>query len=163
MTMPKQSSPVKSLNALVNYGNELNQYFSPNVGPVIRKDTVVSIMEYLDERFNYSSKVFPEKMGEAVFFHELGHALHGAFSGGIQEVPDGVFEILRGSCFKTIYEANTSAQVEILADVLSVGLMYDSPFIKYDPFSFMNDDARELFHHLTVKMLDRFERVKKIL
>ena len=56
LTLPNQSSPVKSLNALIKCGYELNQRFSYPVGSIIQKETVVSVMNYLDEKLGVIKK-----------------------------------------------------------------------------------------------------------
>lgn len=47
-------------------------------------------------------------------------------------------------------------QQEVFADVLSIGLMHDSPYSKYDYFSYMREDDKKVFSLLVEKMLDSF-------
>ncbi|MDI3311212.1 MAG: hypothetical protein QJR05_07265 [Thermoanaerobacterium sp.] len=91
---------------------------------------------------------------EAVFFHELGHALHARYMGNIKIMPEKIIQFLKELCMPTIDLLEANQQREVFADILSVGMMYDSPFSKYDPFSYIHKNDKEVFKMLVEKMLD---------
>jgi hypothetical protein len=69
---------------------------------------------------------------EAVLFHELGHALHARRFGDVAKVPDDIIELLQNPCFPNFKQMDPMEQSEFFADVLSVGLMYQTPYEKHD-------------------------------
>lgn len=92
---------------------------------------------------------------EAVLFHEFGHALHAKYTGNINIIPQNIISILKEVCMPTIDRLSSKIQAEILADILSVGLMFDSPFEKYDPFTIMHRDDKKLFKKIVEKFLNQ--------
>jgi len=134
LTIPKQDTPVKTLESIKTYGNQILLDFKKPVGKGITKEKIAEIMHYLDEKFNFSKKVFANRKSmfillnyshrehnseclvmnygteiiqhfflysmksdskdtpapEAVFFHELGHALHARYTGNIKFVPEEI-------------------------------------------------------------------------
>lgn len=92
---------------------------------------------------------------EAVLFHEFGHALHAKYTGNINIIPKDIISTLKENCFPTIDSLSSKIQAEILADILSVGLMFDSPFEKYDPFAIMHKDDKKLFKKIAEKFLNQ--------
>ncbi|MCX7615286.1 MAG: hypothetical protein N2Z65_05990 [Clostridiales bacterium] len=104
----------------------------------------------------YNLKTNDEKSPEpaAVFFHELGRALHGSYAGTIEFVPPGLLKLLKELCFPNIYTIPPAEQCKILADVLSVGLMYESPYSVYDPFEYMHNDDKQVFSEIAKMMID---------
>lgn len=92
---------------------------------------------------------------EAVLFHEFGHALHAKYTGDINIIPKETISTLKENCFPTIDSLSSKIQAEILADILSVGLMFDSPFEKYDYFQIMHKDNKKLFKEIAENFLNQ--------
>lgn len=84
--------------------------------------------------FLYHMKEKDSISPEAVLFHELGHALHAKYFGGIDKLSNVIIEILQDLCFPEIKTLDTEIQNELFADVLGIGLMYQTPYEKYDVF-----------------------------
>jgi hypothetical protein len=99
---------------------------------------------------NDSETPFPE----SVFLHELGHALHTRFAGSTDIIHSEILTFLEGLCFPTIKSLDLHDQREVLADILSVGMMYNSPFAKYDPFPQIRVEDKKIFNMMFRKMLD---------
>jgi hypothetical protein len=175
---PKQMSTVKSINEIRAFGEFILLNFTHPVGECISESSLKEILHYLDEEYNFSTKVFSDRKSyfirmnnsnkdynsecltaknidgtdvinhfflyhmkekdsispEAVLFHELGHALHAKCFGGIDKLPNNIIEILQDICFPEIKTLVTEIQNELFADVLSIGLMYQTPYEKYDVF-----------------------------
>jgi len=91
---------------------------------------------------------------EAVLFHELGHAIHARYSGSLEKVPEKIINLLKELCMPALDEASNEIQSEVLADVLSVGMMHDSPFEEYDYFSYIHLEVKDVFSALVEKMMD---------
>lgn len=92
---------------------------------------------------------------EAVLFHELGHCLHLCLTGNPNEIPDGTLDYLAHYGFKSLATATTDEQREVLADVLSIGMMYDSPYADDDPFTLIADEDKKAYHELVKYLLNR--------
>jgi len=71
---------------------------------------------------------------EAVFFHELGHALNARFTGSIDNLPASLLKYLSELCLPKMLSLPAYKQIEVFTDVLGMGMMYESPFEEYDPF-----------------------------
>ena len=56
-------------------------------------------------------------------------------------------------CTPGIMACSVADQCEIFADVLSVGLMYESPFAEFDPFGYMHPDDKQAFKQMTELIL----------
>jgi hypothetical protein len=87
---------------------------------------------------------------EAVLFHELGHAIHARYTGDINIFPKDIIlpKDMMKLCGWEIAMISPQKQqevlTEVLADVLSIGLMLESPFEKYASFtSIQVEDKRE--------------------
>lgn len=91
---------------------------------------------------------------EEEVFYVLSLALIAWFTGSIEEIPGNMIELLKKSCIPTIEELGKEEQVSALAELLSVGLMYDSPFQKYDTYDYIHGDDKKLFRHLAEKMFE---------
>jgi hypothetical protein len=175
---PKQTSTVKSINKIKAFGEFILSNFTHSIGDCISESSLKEILNYLDDKYNFSTKVFSKKMSyfirmnysnkyynsecltatnvdgtdvtnhfflysmkekdsinpEAVLFHELGHALHAKYFGGLVKLPNEIIELLQDLCFPKINTLDSDIQNELFADVLSVGLMYQTPFEKYDVY-----------------------------
>lgn len=196
LTIPRLSTPLKTIAALKEYGQYITNTFCAPIGKVISKNAILEIMAYLNDKFDYSNKIFGKDKPmiivlnysniscnsqyflctssngalhvhfglyhmkdegkidpEAVFFHELGHAIHYKYTKGDNEIPKELLEILKHNGFPTIYDAGKYKQREVLADVLSMGMMYSSPFEKNDPFKEIPDSSRELYQTIVQKIL----------
>jgi hypothetical protein len=90
--------------------------------------------DVINHFFLYHMKEKKSINPEAVLFHELGHALHAKRFGGIDKLPNNIIEILQALCFPEIKTLGSEIQNELFADVLSIGLMYQTPYEKYDVF-----------------------------
>jgi hypothetical protein len=178
LRIPKQMSTVKSINEIRAFGEFILSNFARPVGECISESSLKEILHYLDEEYNFSTKVFSNKKSyfirmnnsnkdynsecltaknidgtdvinhfflyhmkekdsispEAVFFHELGHAIHAKCFGGIDKLPKNIIEILQNLCFSKIKTLDSEIQNELFADVLGIGLMYQTPYEKYDVF-----------------------------
>jgi hypothetical protein len=181
---PKQTSTVKSINEIRAFGEFILLNFTHPVGECISESSLKEILHYLDEEYNFSTKVFSNRKSyfirmnnsnkdynsecltaknmdgtdvvnhfflyhmnekdsispEAVLFHELGHGIHAKRFGGIDKLPNNVIEILQDLCFPEIKTLDSEIQNELFADVLGIGLMYQTPYEKYDVFK---DDLSE--------------------
>lgn len=101
-------------------------------------------------RSNDINMLFPE----SVLFHELGHALHARLVKSIpNEVPPKILDFLETLCFPTIKFLTPSQQCEVFADVISIGMMYNSPFSIYDPFPEIHEDDKKIFNMLFKKII----------
>lgn len=197
MLMPPQTSPVKTLNSIKEFGNSIIKDYKKPIGKAVSEKNVRTILNYLDDRYAFSRKVFSNKKAiialldysnstynshcfitgngkdisqhlflyhmkenskemqspESVFFHELGHALHARYHESLDNVPQKILEYLKQLCFPTIDSVTCEQQCEIFADILSIGMMYDSPFSKYDPFFSMHDSDKKIFNEIVEKMI----------
>lgn len=93
-------------------------------------------------------------MPETVLFHELGHAVHARLTGGISPVPIKVLDFLEELCFPRIKSLNESQQCEVFADIISTGMIYKSPFSKYDPFPQILENDKKTFSLLFEKIIN---------
>jgi len=198
---PAYTTPLKTLKSFQEYGREISETIVPPQGKVISVQRIHSIMEYLDNEYNFSKKVFnvrkpvfaildysktdynsesalfqtPEGMiahfflfhmkkdaeprvtPEAVFFHELCHALHFKYTNGKINISDEIMIDLIRYGFAAIVDCSPEEQAEILADVLSVAMMKGSIFEKYNPFPQIHDDDVNGFKQILLKLLKSFE------
>lgn len=195
LTIPK-SSPVKTLKAIQSLGEYIASNFMPPIGNAISEKRILEIMDYLDNKYDFSKKVFSKnkavfalldcshkkydseclvttsengdvsqhlflyhlnsdenKNAESVFFHELAHTLHARYFGNL-EVPENIILLLKEVCFPTIDSLSKEQQSEVFADVLSMGLMYEGPFYKYDPFSRIHEDDKKIFKQMADHILN---------
>lgn len=98
-----------------------------------------------------NSKISPE----AVLFHEFGHALHMQCYGNIEKVPDNIIDFLEELCFPKLKESDDDEKRELFADVLATGLMYQTPFEKYDPAKDkIHPDDKKAFKMLVETMIE---------
>ena len=197
LAIPGESSPVKSLNAIRQFGREITTQYTKPKGARISKEILESILQYLYQHYSFAAKVFNNQKPiflllpyshlqynsqcliiddgtkivqhiflynmrekgndiinpEAVLFHELGHALQARCFGNITAVPPDILDLLEQLCFPTIKHLNQAAQCEVLADVLSIGLMYQTPFEKYDRFQQIHQDDKAAFKLIVEKLI----------
>jgi hypothetical protein len=90
---------------------------------------------------------------EAVLFHELGHAIHARYFDDVNRIPDKVLEKLQKIGLPNLKQANADEQREVFADVLSVGLMYQTPYEKYDLYKKIHPDGKMAFKELVETLL----------
>jgi hypothetical protein len=107
--------------------------------------------------FLYHMKKRSTPNPEAVLFHELAHALHVQCFGDVTKVPDYIIDILQDLCFPIIKQMDNNSQSELFADVLSVGLMYQSPYEKFILFKEIHPDVRNIFKMLVEKMIEKIK------
>ncbi|EHI60542.1 MAG: hypothetical protein ACLTC4_06865 [Hungatella hathewayi] len=91
---------------------------------------------------------------EAVFFHELGHALHARYTGNLNRIPEDIVGILKDTCMPKISSLKDAEKMEVIADVLGMGLMYESGFEKYDGFPEIQKHDKAFFHDMVVRMFE---------
>ena len=197
LAIPPQETPVKSLRNIERFAKNLIADYIMPIGSQISPDQVRRIMEYLDEKYDFSKKVFAGRQAvfaildvsnrnynseclilqsdreliqhfflysmngndagitpEAVLFHELGHAIHARYAGTICAVPENVLRFLKELCMPGIMTCSEAEQCEVFADVLSVGLMYESPFAEFDPFEYMHSDDKKAFKQMLEVIFD---------
>lgn len=92
---------------------------------------------------------------EAVFFHELGHAIHARFTGDLDVIPEPILIFLRDLCFPDILSHPASDLCENFANILSIGLMYESPFAEFDHFDYIHPDDKKMFKALVELILNK--------
>jgi hypothetical protein len=113
-----------------------------------------------DDKFNrnlfflYHMKKKKSISPEAVLFHELGHALHTQYSGDVKNVPDNIIDILQDLCFPKIKQSSKEEQSELFADVLSVGLMYQTPYEKMDRYNEIHHSDKKAFKIIVEKIIE---------
>jgi hypothetical protein len=88
-----------------------------------------------------------------VLFHELGHAIHAQCFGDVTKVPDNIIDMLQKKCFPHLKQIEAAEQSEVFADVLSVGLMYQTPYEKYDSAKYIHQDDKMAFKVLVETIL----------
>lgn len=137
----------KAMFILLNYSHR--EYNSECL--IMNYDT-----EIIQHFFLYSMKPDSEDTltPEAVFFHELGHALHARYTRNVKIVPEKIILFLKELCMPKIDLLEPEQQREVFADVLSMGIMYDSPFSEYDPFVKIHEADKKVFRILVEKILD---------
>ncbi|AAM23938.1 MAG: Uncharacterized protein XD49_1291 [Caldanaerobacter subterraneus] len=104
--------------------------------------------------YNMKSNLEDTPAPEAVFFHELGHALHARYTENVKVVPEEIILFLKELCMPKIDLLEPEQQREVFADILSIGMMYDNPFSEYDPFVKIREDDKKVFRMLVEKILD---------
>ena len=62
--------------------------------------------------------------------------------------------MLESNCFPTIKTLAPHEQREILADMLGVGMMHESPFQKHNPFTMLGAQHQRRYQELFVRMVD---------
>ena len=113
-----------------------------------------------DNKFNrnlfflYHMKKKKSISPEAVLFHELGHALHAQYSGDVKNVPDNIIDILQDLCFPKIKQITKEEQSELFADVLGVGLMYQTPYEKMDHYNEIHHSDKKAFKTIVEKIIE---------
>lgn len=199
LAIPEQSSPLKTIKAIKEFGENILSHYVHPVGPKINENQINEIVIYLDENYNFLNKVFPTRKPifvlldysnvdynsecmvtysktemnqylllyhmnsiaedmptpEAVFFHELGHALHARYTGNMKVVPQKIIDFLKDLCMPNIDTITPIQQCEVFVDILSAGMMFDSPFAKHDPFLDIHEDDKKIFKMLFEKLIDQ--------
>lgn len=120
------------------------------------EDGLVRTFVYLTRKGN-STNCSPE----AILFHEIGHMLHTRCFDLIPGSKDMVISILNKTCFPGITDMDEGEQNEIIADVISMGFMYDSPYEEYDPFEPIALNDKYMFSKIVQKMIDLMEIAQK--
>lgn len=92
---------------------------------------------------------------EAVLFHELGHALHARYYGNITEIPENMVDALQEICFPGIKQLSGADQCEVFADILGMGLMYQTSYEKFDIFKQIHPDDKAIFKLIVKRLLAR--------
>lgn len=139
----------RAIMCLLDYSNK--KYNSECL--VLEKSGIV-IQNLFLYHTNKSSNVHPI----AVFFHELGHALHARYSGSLSIIPEQIIFFLKNLCMPKIEELSDADKAEVLADIFGIGLMFNSPFDEYDFFKEIHVKDKEMFNRLIVKMMENMIR-----
>lgn len=198
LMLPKKDTPVKTLQNIRVFADDLIHTFTAPAGYHIDPEKVAKIMEYLDEKYSFSEKVFSDGAAfflvfnvssrdvdshcvitgkepkiipyfllysnrevskhispEAVLFHELGHAIHARFTGHLDIIPEEILLFLKDLCFPDILSLSTSELCENFANILSIGLMHDSPFDEFDHFDYIHPDDKKMFKKLVEMILNK--------
>ncbi len=95
---------------------------------------------------------------EAVLFHELGHAVHMRYSREADRVSEHILRWMKEQCFPQIEERSKEEQSEILADILSVGFLFESPFEVFDPFAKIHREDKQAFSVLARTMMEEIKK-----
>lgn len=91
---------------------------------------------------------------EAVLFHELGHCFHIRLTGSKNVIPVEILEYLAQYGFETLATVSAKERCEIFADILSIGMMYDSPFEGADPFTSIAETDKKAYHELVKNLIN---------
>lgn len=92
---------------------------------------------------------------EAVLFHELGHAIHASCVEDVHQIPVEMIDLLQKLCFPKLNQISATEQCEVFADVLSMGLMYQTPFEKYDLFQQIHPDDKAAFKSIVENLIGK--------
>lgn len=147
LAMPKQESPVKALNNIRAFGEQILTSFVKPVGPRIQKSKIYEIMEYLDSVYHFSQKVFSdrkaiildmdysnknhdgecltERRADTVTQHIFLYCMNDPQSAF---TPEAVFFRELGHALLTRYILKYGVVPAETAEMLGTGLMADSPF-----------------------------------
>lgn len=161
----------KIIKEILQYLNEKYQFFEK-----VFKSTKVAFLILDIKNQNYTSQCLTLKFKEgfcfAFFFYlisdewktnrtaeedvfyVLSLALITQFTGEVNEIPDKFIKLLKDSCIPEIEKLDKDSQKSILATLLSVGLMYGSPFQKFDTNNYIQEDEKKIFNTLVTKMLE---------
>ena len=91
---------------------------------------------------------------EEVLFHEFGHALHVKRFGDINKVPDDIIDKLQSLCFPSLKQIDADEQRELFADVIGFGLMYQTPFEKFEKYKNIRPDHKKFFKLLAEEIIE---------
>jgi hypothetical protein len=91
---------------------------------------------------------------EEVLFHELGHAIHAKRFGDVMKVPDYIIDLLQELCFPELKQMDNVAQSELFANVLAIGLMFETPYEKFNSFREIHKDDKKIFKMLAEKIIE---------
>ena len=103
--------------------------------------------------FNIKPDAIEEVTPEYVFFHELGHAMQIEHDETLEAFPESAVETLLANGFPGFRSIPLYNQQEIFADMMSVGLMFHSPYQELNPFTRLLEPQHQEAYHLLVKKL----------
>lgn len=81
---------------------------------------------------------------EYVLFHELGHVLHTMLTGSYNAVPGSFFKMAE-PMFRGQSTTHRDSAPEFFADCFSMGVMQDSEWSKFDPYTQIYAEDKRLF------------------
>ncbi len=90
---------------------------------------------------------------ECILFHELGHALHYYITGDTNIIPSELIATISALCLPRLPDVPPYMQREIIADVFAVGLMRNTPFERFDRFTFFEEHEKDVFARLVKEIL----------
>ena len=67
-----------------------------------------------------------------------------------------ILKKLKNTGFSYISDADSYSQKEALADILAMGIMYNSPYENCDPFKEIPKEDKKIFNELVKEMLKDF-------
>ncbi|WP_177161041.1 hypothetical protein [uncultured Fusobacterium sp.] len=137
----------KIIFSILNTSNQM--YNNECIFLKTNQGLIYNIFLYSLNKNGINEKIFPE----AVLFHEFGHIIHSEYTQNIDILPKNIINELKLVCFPTIDELSSKEQSEILADVFSIGLFFNTPFEKYDPFNTIHIDDKKFFKKIVNKIL----------
>lgn len=87
-----------------------------------------------------------------VFLHEIGHTIHFATTKNGDYIPEDILDELKETGFYKINSADTYTKCEVLADILAMGIMYNSPYADCDPFVEISEKDKIIFNKIIKKL-----------
>lgn len=91
-----------------------------------------------------------------VTIHEFGHYIHTNYSKGKMNIDRKILNLLKKTGFYNIKKTDPYSQKEALADILAIGIMYNSPYENCDPFKEISKEDKKVFNELVKEMLKDF-------
>ena len=117
------------------------------------------------ENTEYNIFLFKSKDEEVpiyIFFHEIGHYIHSNMTNTEFSIPKFVEKKLeKANIYLNKYDKNEKS--DILALVLAIGLMYDSPYKEYEYFYTIPDEHKQIFSELTNEILVLRNKVNMVI
>lgn len=92
-----------------------------------------------------------------VFLHEIGHTIHSYMTGLKLYIPKEILDKLEKTGFKGIDTADEYEKREAIADIFAMGLMYDSPYAKLDPFIAISKEDKAIFNEIIKDIFSKEE------
>lgn len=137
LTMPPMTTPTETIHALRMYAGIQMRYFQESETKAIEKDRVIEILEYLDNRYSLSQKVFNDRKVGFLILNALHFSLDAFY--GIYTSPK---ETLHRIYLYTLPKENDGATVEFtlfheLSHVLHMRLTGNYSDIPEDVLSIM--------------------------
>lgn len=200
LTIPKRKKPQQTLKELQNYAYEKLALCKTGRDNQVTKKVIEDILQYMDEKYQYSEKVFrsskrkvafllldiehinhtsecvafksEEELYFAFFFYMfnkeeqekrnavmevflmLSMALIIKYTKDCNKIPEEILQLHKDTCLPKFEELDIHTQDNNLAELLSSGLMYKSPFQEYDTNDYIDEDIKILCNLVASRMLE---------